>query len=318
MIFNVASFQELQKTLPYLAAQILQDGKVLDSQITLYRNMSNQFWWEKNVVPVYIFSKADGKEPVSPNNAIYGTYPNILSLKVTAVGDSEGDSIRNAIDAIQFIKTGGAYTKLKSLVDRYEGEVIINTPQTQKRITSIEIELGYQEERLKRLLELSNDHSIVDKGGYALIDANEGVAKYLPIGVQIIAAKNEINDSKETLRQLNRRLAQLIFQKKFVENALEFTEKTANGLLLGQYLLELENNMRNKISKVEMENRLFLDDVREQIYQVQLLYDSSLRPGIRPVAKKTGLAIAVFSGAMGMLILATLVLLRNNNDHPDK
>jgi hypothetical protein len=49
---DIVSLKTLQKSLPSLAAQILDDGKAPTSEHALYKVMQNNEWWQKNVTPI--------------------------------------------------------------------------------------------------------------------------------------------------------------------------------------------------------------------------------------------------------------------------
>jgi hypothetical protein len=58
---DIVGLRSLQKSLPNLADQLIDESKVPQGQESLYRTLSNSEWWVKNVVPTYGMSKADIK-----------------------------------------------------------------------------------------------------------------------------------------------------------------------------------------------------------------------------------------------------------------
>ena len=159
------------------------------------------------------------------------------------------------------------------------------------------------------MIELNHYYTAENQYGYALFNNKELVVKYLPLKNQIIAIKSDMNESKMILKRLHERLEQLVFQKKVVDEAQVLIKKTNDGSLLCKNLLELVGGMHNAVSKSDLGNRFFLDDIRERIMQVDNLYLRSLHPDSNPAVKKPGLAIVIFVGGFAMLMLVIAILL---------
>ena len=56
---DLVSWKMLQKSLPNLAAQMVDEDKAPKDQENLYRVMSSADWWQKNITPSYALSKVD-------------------------------------------------------------------------------------------------------------------------------------------------------------------------------------------------------------------------------------------------------------------
>jgi len=103
---DLVSWRILQKGLPSLADQMLENNKAPESEMTVYRQMSDPDWWRSNVEATYALSKADTKDLVGISKDLDGAGSSILSLMITAPGYSRKASIENADVASRFLLTG--------------------------------------------------------------------------------------------------------------------------------------------------------------------------------------------------------------------
>jgi hypothetical protein len=307
---DLLTWKIIQKGLPNLAAQIVERGKVSDSQIGIYRTLSSDQWWQKNATPIYALSKADSKDLTGIGKEFDGASTAILSITVRADGPSKEDAINAVRAAAQFLRSGGAYLQIRGLLNAYEGEVISATGEIQRIITSTQIEMGYQQQRVKFLEELYKRYPNNSSATQQVIDSKESGAKYLSIITQIIAAKNDINQSKEVLSRMDDRLAQLVLTKLFLDEALTKIEVTFDGLVLDKELLSIEANLREKISKADPSQREVLDRIRSQLLEIQARFTKGLDGNVSlAISSKKGIIKSVAGGFAGGFFLALLLLL---------
>lgn len=306
---DLVSWKTIQKSLPNLAAQIEDEGRAPDGQAKLYRSLANDQWWQKNVVPSYAISKADTKDLAAISKDLDLASTTILSLTLKADGPSKVGSIENVRAAAKFLRTGSAYLQLRNILNSYESETISTVADLQKKITSTEIEMGYQVQRAKSLEDLHKRFPGGASGGNQVVDPKDSGAKYLPLATQIIAVNNDINQSKESLQRLRDRLAQIALMKTFVEQAIPLAEKTYDGLVLDAQLLEVEGAMRAKLAKDDIKQQEALDQLRGQLLLVQARFTKGLEGNIAPTATKKGMIKSAAGGLAGAFFLMLLVLL---------
>ena len=306
---DIVSWKTLQKSLPNLAAQVLDDGKVPQGQENLYRSLENDQWWQKNVIPSYAISKADTKDLAGISKDLDAASTTILNLTVSAQGKSKASAIDNVRAASLFIRTGGAYLQLQNLLNGYEGETISTVADIQKKITTTQIEMGYQVERAKQLEELHKRFPAGANVTGQVVDPKDSGAKYLPLQTQIVAVNNDINASKENLKRLSDRLKQLAIIKQFVQAANPLLAKTPDGLALANQLLDLEDQLRKGLSKDDANAQEILDNLHAQLLQISTRFTKGLEANTAPVAKKQGLIKATAGGLFAAFFLMLLVLL---------
>ncbi len=178
---DLVTWRTLQKSLPNLASQMLADEKLSSETRAMYRQMDDAAWWSKGVVPTYAISKADVKDLAGISKGLDGASTTILALNIYTGGNSSDSSINNARLAAKFIKSGGAYLQVKSILNAYEGEVIGTAADIQNQITSTEIEQSYLSARVKSLEELLKRFPGNAGLNQQMIDIKDADAKYLPI-----------------------------------------------------------------------------------------------------------------------------------------
>ena len=295
---DLASWKALQKSLPNLAAQIANEGKAPEGHAQLYKSLSNVQWWQKNVVPSYIISKADTKELAGIGKDLEAASTTILSLTITAAGSTKEKSLENVMAAAEFLRTGSAYLQLNNMLNSYRSETISTVADLQKQIATTEVEMGYQVQRAKSLEDLHKRFPGSVNVGQQVVDPKDSGAKYLPLVTQIIAANSEINQSKENLIRLKDRLAQMALIKTFLEEALPLVEKTFDGLALADELLTVEAKWRAKVGNGDSKQREILNELHAQLLLVQVRFTNGLEANIAPTSKKTGSMIKSAAGGL--------------------
>ena len=307
---DLLSWKVIQKGLPNLAAQIVEEGKTPEGQAELYRTLSNDQWWQKNAIPSYALSKADTKDLAGISKEFDGASTTILSLSINASSSSKQGAIDAVKEVAQFLRSGGAYLQIRSMLNIYEGEVISAAGEIQRKKTSTQIEMGYQQQRAKSLEELYKRYPGNANLGQQVVDPKESGAKYLSITTQIIAANNDINQSKEALTRMDDRLAQLALTKLFLDDALLKTETTFDGLLLDKELLTIEAKLREKTSKDDPKQQEILDQIRSQLLIIQARFTKGLEANTAPTSSgKKGMIRGIVGGLVGGFFLTLLFLL---------
>ncbi len=307
---DLVSWKMLQKSLPNLADQIIDENKAPQNQERLYKMLAEDQWWQKNAVPSYALSKADAKDLAGIGKDLDGAASTILSITLTATGSTKEQSIDNVRSASKFLRTGGAYLQLRSLLNGYESQTISAAADAQQKITATQVEMGYQEERARQLEELHKRFPGGSAPAQQVVDAKDSSAKYLPLTTQIIAANNDINASKEALERQRKRLDQLTLVKTFLEQAIPLQGQTFDGLLLDKELLEIEGALRAKLNKDDSNGQAFLDDLHAQLLSIQVRYTKGLEANTAPTSSgKKGMIKATAGGLLAAFFLMLIVLL---------
>ena len=306
---DIVSWKTIQKSMPNLAAQVLAEGGAPEGQDSLYKSMSEEQWWQKNISPSYAISKADTKDLAGISKDLDAASTTILSLTVTAEDATKEKSIERVRAAAKFLRTGAAYLQISNILNNYEGETISAAADIAKKITSTQIEMSYQIERAKRLEDLHKRFPGSSNVSQQVVDPKDSGAKYLPINTQIIAVNNDINQSQEMLKRMRDRLLQIALMKTFLEIASPITDKTFDGLVLGNQLLVIEGNLRGKLAKDDVNGQEILDQLHAQLLQISARFTKGLDANTAPTAKKRGMIKATAGGffiALILMLLATL------------
>jgi hypothetical protein len=307
---DLVSWKMLQKSLPSLADQIIDENKVPENQVSLYKSMSNDQWWQKNAVPSYALSKADTKDLAGISKDLDAASTTILSLTLVANGSSKEQALDNVRAVAKLLRSGGAYLQIRSLLNGYESQTISTAAELQQKIANTQIEMGYQEERARQLEQLHKRFPGNSSAAQQVVDAKDSSAKYLPIQTQIIAANNDINASKETISRLQKRLDQIALIKTFLDQALPLQDQNFDGLILDKQLLEIESNLRTKLDKSDGNGAEFLNELHAQLLSIQVRFTKGLEANTAPTSNgKKGMIKSTASGLAAAFFLMLLVLL---------
>ena len=306
---DLVTWKTVQKSLPNLASQIEDEGKAPQGQERIFKTLSDEQWWQKNVIPSYAISKADTKDLAAISKDLDAASTTILSLTLNANGSSKDQSIENVRAAAKFLRTGSAYLQIRNLLNSYESETISTVADIQKRITTTEIEMGYQVQRAKALEDLHKRFPGGANASNQVVDPKDSGAKYLPLATQIVAVNNDINASKEALQRLRDRLAQIALIKTFTDQAIPQAEKTFDGLTLGSELLTIEARLRDKLGKGDIKQEEILDQLHAQLLLVQARFTKGLEANTAPTSKKRGMIKSTVGGLTAAFFLMLMALL---------
>lgn len=307
---DLVSWKMLQKSLPNLANQAVDENKISNNQLWLYKQMSSDQWWKKNVLLSFALSKADTKDLAGVSKELDLASTTILSFTLTASGDSKEGAIDNVRSAANFLLTGSAYLQLRSLLSFYEMQNLSMVAELQQKITSTQIEMAYQLERAKSLEELYKRFPGGGSSAQQVVDPKDSGAKYLPLTTQIIAVNNDINTSKESLIRLQKRIDQITLAKTFLEQALPLQDQTFDGLALNKQLLEVESNLRTKLSKDDSNGTQFLNELRYQLLLIQARFTKGIEANTPPTSNdKKGVIESTAGGLASAFFLMFMVLL---------
>jgi hypothetical protein len=306
---DLVSWKMLQKSLPNLAAQIVEENKAPQDQASLYKAMSNEQWWQKNVLPSYALSKADTKDLAGISKDLDAASTTILNLTLTASGSSKEQSIVNVRASAKFLRSGSAYLQIRPMLNGYESQTVSTVAELQQKITSTQIEMGYQQERAKSLEELQKRFPGGANVSGQVVDPKDSGAKYLPLATQIVAVNNDINASKENLARLQKRVEQISLIKAFIEQAIPLQDQTFDGLALVDQLLAIEGSLRSKLAKGDANGQEILDQLHSQLLAIQVRFTKGLEANTAPIASKKGMLKSTAGGLAAAFFLMLLALL---------
>jgi hypothetical protein len=315
---GLVTWRTLQNSLPSLAGQFITQDNLAPERKDIYGAMSDPQWWVKNVALSYVISKADAKDLAMISKDLDSAATTILSFTINAGGQTEERALDNVRFASQFFKSGGAYLQLKTLLNGYESQTIATVAEIQSKLTQNQVNQKYYQERIKTLEDLLKRFPNRSSINTQLIDSKETGAKYLPVENQLIAANNDLNQSKEAVSRLNDELMRIKLMKQFLDQAIPLFENQADGILLTRIFLTIEEKLRKDLAADDHKGRQSLDQLRAQLLTIETRFVKALEAGTAQIAKKTGMLKTTAAGIAiaGFLMLAFLLgrkLLRNLN-----
>ena len=305
---DLVGWRSLQKTLPNLADQIIDESKAPEGKEALYRTLANAGWWQKNALLVYGMSKADTKDLAS-TAGLEAAGTSIVSLTITAGGSTKDKAIDNARDAKNFLLQGASYLAIRSLFSAQEAQLAIADADIAKKMNATQVELTYQLERLKSLESLAkrfpNDSKVISQ----VVDPKDSGAKYMPISTQIIAANTDINGSKEALERLKDARAQMAILRIWVKQVTPIMNSSYDGIVLNKKLLEEEAQLRTNLDASDPKALVFVDDLRSKLLANDVRFSKGFEMNTAPTASKKGMIKSTAGGLAGAFFLMLLVLL---------
>jgi len=306
---DLVGWRSLQKSLPNLADQMVDESKVPEGQESLYRTLSNADWWQKNTLATYGMSKADTKDLAS-TAGLEAAGTSIMSLTITAAGSTRNKAIDNARGTKNFLLQGASYLAIKSLFSAQESQLISSDAELAKKINNTQVELGYQQERLKSLESLAKRFPNEQKTISQVVDPKDSGAKYMPISTQIIAANTDINASKESLERLKDAQAQMAILRTWVKQVSPLMNgESYDGIALTKKLLEQESQLRATLNPSDPKSLAFVDDLRSTLLANDVRFSKGFEMNTAPTASKKGMIKSTAGGLAGLFFLMLLALL---------
>ena len=305
---DLVGWRSLQKTLPNLADQMVDESRVPEGQESFYRTLSNSDWWQKNALATYGISKADTKDLAS-TAGLEAAGTSIVSITLTAAGSSWDKAIENARGAKNFLLQGASYLAIKSMFSAQESQLISADAGISQKINAAQVELAYQLERLKSLESLAkrfpNDSKVISQ----VVDPKDSGAKYLPISTQIIAANTDINASKESLERLKDAQAQTATLRAWLKQVAPLMTASYDGIALTKQLLEQESQLRATLNPGDPKSLVFVDGLRSSLLANDARFSKGFEMITAPTASKKGMIKSTAGGLAGLFFLMLLALL---------
>jgi len=302
---NALSWKVLSKNLPSLARQIRDSGSLTPEESKFFsNNLSKEEWWKKSVAIYYAKNGLISAKDDDEFNA------NIISMTIKLNGDSKNETLKNLSEAERFLLSGGAYLQLKSLLNLYEYENIDALSGLEKKVSSIRLEMKYQEARVVKLeaLRKAYPNSItIERLGYS-----ESQKDVKPLMLQIIAAKSDVDQSGELLERLQGKVSQAQIMRDFIERTKSL-HTSFNGLLDCEEMLDMQEKLRAEILDGDLNKLQALDQIRQDLNQIKGRFTQGLRAYTPPLVEKSSRPFAVMATAAVAGFFLTLALLLASN-----
>lgn len=302
---SFVGWKTLSKTLPMLADQVLAAGQVPNAEEDQMRRMSQAQWWSKNVQPTLSLSKADTKELAAMSKQMTEAGgDNILNFVVSATAGSKPAAEQDVAVAARFMQQGVAYLSLQGLVSGYETTVLNTESDLARRIVQTQIELKYQQERVRNLERL-RERFPANAGAVSqqVVDLADSNAKYMPISTQLVAVQSDINQHQEQLKRMEDQLARTRVLSAFVADAKPLVAKEFNGLALADQLLAIEKNLRKNFDAADINAQQALNSLQADIVGIKTFYSKGLEVRLAPSVDK---AVGIVAPAAGGLLLGLI------------
>lgn len=306
---DLVSWKILQKSLPDLTSQILEDKELPIEQYSIYRSMTKDIWWQSNINPIFALSKEDVKRLASVGKDLDGASTSIVGFTLDVHDIDKSVASKKALYAINFIRSGGSYLQLRSLLGKYRSQAINQDAEVRQKISKIKVDIAYLELRAKNLEDLHKRFPGTPNMNAHVVNLNDSNAKYLSLITQIIAANAEISNLKEEQNRLEVELKKLSLIKKFLDQATPLQDLSFDGLVLVEQYLNILRNLSGSLTK---ENS-YSGDYFSQLYIELIAVDDRFKRGLEvnasPIVIKKGFTRFTAGGLAGGFFLMLLILL---------
>jgi hypothetical protein len=319
-VFNVISFKALQKQLPILATQIVNENKVPKGFEAEFMAMGNSNFWQSNLQPIYALTKQESKEFATLSKELDVETTRLTQIRLSAQGSNKSKALENIEVYESFLRGGGSYIVLKSLLNSFENENITTSIEAEKNIAGTKIELEYQQRQLKNLEELLRRFPNNSGASSQVVDPKDSGAKYLPLTTQIIAINTDINKNKESLERLSDQQLRLEIIKKFLDKTASIMDKSFNGIELALQINKVIDEIQKEIPQEDNKSQQQILSLKASIYQIQMNFERVLFTTLAPNTTKKGMlktplkgfAMAFFGMLVYLVFRKVLVNLKNN------
>lgn len=306
--FSFISWRSLQKSLPVLAAQLVQSQRSAPDQLN---RLSSPSWWAKNVLPTYSVTKADTKDFAAINKDLQDQVGAILNFTVSAEGSSKELAIANVEFIVDFIRQGSTLLQIKSLINSYDLQVLNAETDLQKKILDTNVELKFMHERAKNLEELRQrfpENSAVSS--QQVVDLKDSNAKFMPISTQLVAINMDISNTTEALERMHNDQAKTRYLREFVKKAIPMLGEQTNGLLLADQLLKIESDLSATIKPGDTNALQSAISIRASLIHLRTSFSKGLESNLSPQVSRSSPLLPAAGGLLagGMLMLIFILI----------
>lgn len=287
---SLAKVNLIEQGLSTLASNLIERGKMNESNQKYYPEFSDFGWWKNNIIPTH-----DQTESKS-----------IVKLTFLGFGKTKDDAILMSQSAANFYRVGAAYLNLQSAIKKFTLDNIKLKNQIDAEIQASEFRL-IKMHRLVQFLKKLKVSNTGSKSSSVIID-NKELVKYIPLENQINGVSISINEAEEELRHLHSRSLENESMKIFLDEARFLLMEEIDGLALGVRLLEREAHFRNLMLKNGGETIEEFNQLRKELLLTQIRSEG-LQANLMPHVAKPGIIRSTLGGFMSGFLLALLMLL---------
>jgi hypothetical protein len=231
---NIPRIKYLQAALPKLS----QEERVKGSESYL----SSEMLWMSAIRVKNLVGKSDAKDILDPASLQTDRF-NIYAIEVLGKANTKRLAEDRVKEISNYFISGTIFIELRDLIRKYEFNINDNNAKLGTKILNAEVELAYIDRRIKSLTELEKkypDRVASQITLSQLADAKDGSSiKYLPIWMQIIAAKVDQNNQQDLLLRLREEASKIRVFSSFVEKARPLIEVGHNDPKLITELLNI-------------------------------------------------------------------------------
>ncbi len=309
---DFVSWRTLSKNLPILASDLVERGRLPNSEIAFYKKLSDPMWWNKNVLPTYTISKSDAKELAGISKELQDTAgTSITYLVINHYSFDKQEALDNVEKTNDFIRKACTYLTIKEMLNGYESEALALDADVQKKITTAEVELQYLSKKAANLEELRQRFPAnVGANIQNIIDPKDAAAKYLPISTLLVAVNTDIFITKESLERLSDSLMRNLIIKQFVAQTRPLLDSgNRDGLLLVDNLIKAQEDIRSKIQPNDIKNIKTANEIHASLISTKTRFSKFLESFLAPTAVRPSLSPSLIIGFFAGLFISLLAIL---------
>lgn len=313
LAFDFVKWKYFQRTLPNLAADLVQSGRLPGDREVQFVRLSRPEWWDKNVLPHYAFSKNDSKLLAGTSKEFQDAESTrIQYLAVEGSGRSSEEAGKNLATTVEFIRSGSAYLELKRLVRETDASSAKAESELRQKRLAAEVEMEFLRQKTANLEALRKRFPSNAAGAAGqVLDPKDTAAKYLPLDTQTVAANADIYAVEESLRRLSNAQAQQAVLRSFLDQAIPATEQTKDGVLLGDELLAIIVDLRKQVVMDDLIRQQALTTLESEIRSILVAFDKGLQISVEPEAHRVArfplmAALGFIGGGLAMLVFVLM------------
>jgi hypothetical protein len=229
----------------------------------------------------------------------------ILGLLILGSGSTANAVGSNMLAVAQFIRSGGAYLAIESLVGGYEMALNQDSAQIDERRISLQINAENLRKQVAILENLRKQFPQPAGNGAQQLDLKSSDAKYLPLTTQLIAVNADLAENQENQALLRSKQEELAVLNQFVVAAKALFKNEFDGLKLVQQMLKLQAEIEKGISNPSLYQKRILGQIKLDLVSIDTRYGVGLEIYQQSAVLRGGMWLY----ALGGLVLgATLVM----------
>ena len=305
---DTIEWRSMQKTLPNLAQQIIDNSEVPQGQESLYQMLGDANWWQKNATLTYRINKTEAEDMFSKEDAL-AAKNSIVSIELTVSDPVRQKAMKHLEGAYKFLLEGGSYLAIRALLNHQASSIVSDEADISKKYAALQRKLSYQQVYLKNLEALAKRLPSYQKDNN-ITSSMPSDSKYLSLGAKIANANTDILASIEDISLLQDDKIKNKMMKLWVSQALPLIKGGYNGTQLVDQLLETEAGMRASNDSLDPNALAFFEGIRSELLKIQARYTTGLISNTLPsVSSKEGFIKSIFAGMVLAFFLALLILL---------